>query len=528
VNATEAAPSSMQYLELLYATLPEVLIAALGLGLLLLDVSLLRDREPAQRTRWLAGLAAAGLGGVLVLLVLWASAAGSGTLYADAERIIVVDRLGLVMKALVVALAIGTVLISVGYEISRHVGEYFCITAFATTAMCFVIGTENLLLFFVALELLSVCLYVLTALHKGVLRSAEGALKYFMFGALSSAFLFFGLSYVIGVGGTAQLRELGPAIARLSADGTPPLLLIVGMLFVVVGVGFKIAVAPFHSWAPDAYEGAPTPVAALIATASKVAAFVIGIKIFVMAFGTLPGEATWSMLGMERTDISFVAGWTPVLAILAVLSMVWGNLAAMAQRNVKRLLAYSSIAHAGYILVGLIAADALGVTSVLFYLFGYTLTTLGAFGVVAALTRVAGGDDLEDFDGMAQRAPLLSLFMLVFVLSLAGIPPLAGFFGKFFLFSAAMKADAAGLGLLWLVGVALAASAVSLYYYLTLLKHFFIHAPRSERPFAVSLSLQLTLGVIAAAVIALGVWPEPLVALLGEDLAASGWFPAGR
>jgi NADH-quinone oxidoreductase subunit N len=282
---------------------------------------------------------------------------------------------------------------------------------------------------------------------------------------------------------------------------------------VIVGLGFKVAVVPFHAWAPDVYEGAPTPVVAFIATGSKVASFVVAGKIVLVGFAGLAGSARWSVTEGPQ------AGWTFMLAMLAVASMVWGNVAAIAQKNVKRLLAYSSIAHAGYILIAIIATNHMGVVSVLYYLIAYSLANLGAFGVVAVLTRAAGGDDLEDFDGMAQRAPLLSLLLLIFVLSLAGIPPLAGFFGKLFLFAAAVQADPQNLGLLWLVVIGVATSAVSLYYYLALLKRVYVLPPREGRGPVHSPALaRVTLAVTALAVVAVGVFPQPFVQGIGELL----------
>jgi NADH-quinone oxidoreductase subunit N len=301
-------------------------------------------------------------------------------------------------------------------------------------------------------------------------------------------------------------------------------------LFVIVGFGFKVAVVPFHLWAPDAYEGAPTPVTAFIATGSKVASFFVFLKVVMIAFSGLPGSAyhfglsaTWRggvidwlrQLGESfHANLYFASGWVMLLAVIAAASMILGNCVAIVQHNIKRLLAYSSIAHAGYILIGFCAATNTGATSVLFYIIVYALTNLGAFGVVAALADKAGGDDLENFDGMARKAPFLSLLMLIFILSLAGIPPLGGFFGKFYLFAAAVDRDAKTFGLLWLVVLGIFMSAVSLYYYLILLKHIYVHASRDSTPITTPTYVSVVLAVIALAVVLLGVFPEPLLALL--------------
>ena len=496
--------------DLATATAPEIGLTVVALAVLLVDVTFLRAWPTARRATWLGYLTALGLAGVL--LVISQQLAAPTTHFADPARIFIVNRLSLTLQGLLVVLTVGTVLISMSYEFTQHVGEYFCVTVFACVGMCFLVATENLLMFLVALELLSVCLYILTAFHKGLLRSAEAALKYFLFGALSSAFLLFGLSYVVGVTGAVHVNEIAAAVhAQLAQSSTPPLLLVVGLLFTIVGIGFKIAVVPFHLWAPDAYEGAPTPVGAFIATGSKVASFVVGAKILLLGFPELKGSALW---------LHWQPGWALILAVIATASMVWGNVAAIAQTNVKRLLAYSSVAHAGYILIGIIASTSMGTASVLFYLVAYSLTNLGAFGVVAALTRAAGGDDLEDFDGMAQRAPGMSLLLLVFVLSLAGIPPLAGFFAKLYVFAAAVGADQPGYGLLWLVVVAVGTSAVSLYYYLLLLKHVYVHAPKRAGAVAVPLYLRVTLTLVAVAVVLLGVLPQTLLQTFIDLVAA--------
>jgi NADH-quinone oxidoreductase subunit N len=331
--------------------------------------------------------------------------------------------------------------------------------------------------------------------------------------------LLFGLAWLMGGTGAVDVHGLSVKLHELS--GPPQAIVWVGLAFVLVGLGFKIAAAPFHFWAPDAYEGAPTPIAAFIATASKVGSFVVALRLLLVGLGELSGSMSWPFADVlaANTDAAAVAvGWVPLVAVLSVVSMVWGNLAAIGQKNVKRLLAYSSVAHAGYMLIGFVSNDAHGITAVLFYLFAYTLTNLGAFGVVAALTRTTGGDDVEDLDGLAQRSPLHALLLLVFLLSLAGVPPLAGFFGKLYLFFAAAKSEGLSLGLLVLVGVALVTSAVSLYYYLTVLKHAFVHAPKSRAPVHVPPLWTTTLVMLALAVLALGVWPEPLLALLHDAL----------
>ncbi len=537
----------MNYIALAKATAPEIWMTVLALGVLLLDAVKLREWDIPRRVKWLGTITALGLVIALWLMLRQFGKLGANAelLFADSQGVLVISGLALVMKFLVVLLTIGTVILSIGYDSSRHVGEYFCLLIFTAIGMNFVITTENLLMFFVALELLSICLYILTGLHKGLVRSAEGAMKYFMFGALSSAFLLFGLSYLAGLTGSVRLDVMGEVVRNTMATGSGPAsswLLVIGMLFVIVGLGFKIAVVPFHLWAPDAYEGAPTPVAAFIATGSKVASFFIAGKILLTGLQGVAGEAlinlretTRGIMALATGDythlasgIQFSGGWMVILAVVASASMIWGNVAAIQQRNVKRLLAYSSIAHAGYILIGVIAANQMGSTAVLFYLVIYSLTNLGAFGVVAALTRAAGGDDLEDLNGMSQRAPFLSFWMLIFILSLAGIPPLAGFFGKFYLFAAAVQADPHNLGLLWLVVIAIVTSAISLYYYLILLKHIYVLPPRISDRVESPAHWRWTIFVLGMAVIGFGVCPQGLAEFLDMLSQSGGWVFAQR
>jgi NADH-quinone oxidoreductase subunit N len=279
----------------------------------------------------------------------------------------------------------------------------------------------------------------------------------------------------------------------------------------VIGFAFKVAAAPLHLWAPDAYQGAPTPVASFIASGSKVASFFVLARVLMVGFDGTGGSAGWR---------EFLPGWMPLLAVLAIGSMVLGNLVAIAQTSVKRLLAYSAVAHAGYALLAILADNERGVASLLYYVITYAVTALGAFGVVAAV-ETTGGDHFRDFAGLHRRAPVLSLCMLVFILSLAGIPPLAGFFGKFYVFTvAALAADS--LGLLWLVIVAIALSCVSLYYYLQVLKQIYVtDRPEAALPLQVNRAMQGAIVASAIAVVALGCFPDWLLGKLDAGRPAA-------
>ena len=496
----------MTYLDVLKALSAEVVLAITAIATLTLDLASMRRAEMSVRRRTIGATAVVGL--LASIIPLWQQFGHPRTVLLGGT--LAVDDLTVFFKLVIVALAVVTVLISMDYDVGRHVGEYFTVLLFGAIGMMLLISAEELLTIFVALELTSISLYILTAFHKGELRSQEAAVKYFMFGAISSAFLLFGLSYVYGVTGTTSLLAIREAVNGAAGAGMSPLLA-TGLLFTIIGFGFKVAVVPFHLWAPDAYEGAPTPVTAYIATGSKVASFFVLLKVLFIGFAGMEGSAFWG---------HFASGWTMLLAITGALSMILGNCAAIVQRNVKRLLAYSSIAHSGYIFIGLVAATKMGASSVLFYIIVYALTNLGAFGVVAALSSRAGGDEMQNFDGMAQRAPFLSLLMLIFVLSLAGIPPLGGFFGKFYLFAAAVQRDAQHFGLLWLVILGIVMSAVSLYYYLVLMKHFYVLDGSNQSRIVTPTYLNVALGLVALAVVMLGVYPKPLLELLNSLVAA--------
>ena len=478
-----------EYLHLLKLLAPEAILVVtalvvLGLGLL---SSAERMRPILTRLTLLGGLVAASV------LYLYPENA-----YAQ-NGIVVLDPLGRIFKLAILGLSFITVILSAASPVRKHFAEYLALILFSTVGMMLLAGTEDLLVIFIALELTSISLYVLTAYQKESSASAEAGLKYFLIGGVSAAFLLFGLSLVYGVAGTTSLRQLAVLAPARAAD---PLML-AGIVLALVGFGFKVAAVPFHLWAPDVYEGAPTPTAALVASGSKVAGFFILAKMLGIGFGGSVGMAAWAQ---------FRPGWLPVLAIMAALSIVLGNLTALAQTNVKRLLAYSAIAHSGYMLLGLTSASVDGFTAVLFYVIVYAITTVGAFGVVAVVERRRGGSQLQDFNGLYRTSPGLSLSLLVFLISLAGIPPLAGFFGKLYMFSETLAASNPGTNpeMLWLVVLAIALNAVSLYYYLIVLKHVFVaHPSKDQRNKAPACGPLI--GVLALAILLLGLFPNVLL-----------------
>jgi len=496
----------VNYSDLLTFAAPETLLVVAALGALVVDLVTLRGEPAAVRLRWGAWLTA--LGCVAAGAALFLSPHSTPVGYLDG--MLVVNPLSQLIKGVLLVLTICTALVSLETKFTEHAGEYFALLLLATVGMMFLVSTENTLLIFVSLELLSLCLYVMTAFNKQNIQSAEAALKYFLIGGVSAAFLLFGLSLAYGLTGELNLARMA---ARVASAKTDPLL-IVAMLMIVVGFGFKVAAVPFHLWAPDAYQGAPTPTAAFIASGSKVASFFILAKVMMLGFAGAEGSGAWR---------NYAQGWVPVLAVLAALSVIVGNLAAIAQSSVKRLLAYSAVAHAGYALVGVLANQrADGFAAVLYYATTYALTTVGAFAVVAVVQDRAGGERLADFAGLSKRSPLLAFCLMIFLLSLAGIPPLAGFFGKFYLFKAGLFVKGGGsasLGLLWLVILAIAMSAVSLYYYLQVLKQAFVAEAGPGAPaLTTSKATSLMLVLLAGAVLLLGVFPnwfvQPLLAAL--------------
>ncbi len=458
-----------------FALLPEMILvftalAVLGLGL-------------ESRTAVRGILAAVAVSG---LVAACAAILGLPVVGEFWRGMISLDSTAQVFRVVILALALVAVIFTADTFPARHFAEGVALILFSTVGMLLLCATSNLLMIFLALELTSIPLYVLAGFQKSERSSAEAALKYFLIGSVSAAFLLYGLSLIYGVSGSLDLRTI-------SAAKADPLLTL-GIVLTLAGFAFKVAAVPFQLWAPDVYEGAPTPTAALIASGSKVAGIFILVKLLDSGFGHWAGSAGWG---------EFLPGWAPVLALMAAGSMVLGNLSALVQSNVKRLLAYSAIAHGGYLLLGLASARAESLAAVLFYVIVYALTTAGAFGVVSIVESRRGGSRLEDFNGLVKSSPVLALCLLVFLLSLAGIPPLAGFFGKFFLFSEALRNPS----LLWLVVLAIALNAVSLYYYLIVLKHAFV-LPSSEVG-ATSGARASSAMVLVLAVIVLGLGVAP-------------------
>jgi NADH-quinone oxidoreductase subunit N len=481
---------------------PEEIVIISAFAVLLADFALVRRKSLPIRT------AVVGLFSCLGCLIamIWMAryqSYGNSTMLA-------LNPLTQFLKMVLLTLTMIVMVLSFGARFSRHVGEYFALLLLAAAGLMLLISSENLLVIFIALEMLSIPLYILSAFNKSSPASAEAGLKYFLFGSITAAFTLFGISLLYGLTGDLQLSSIA---AKLRTQPIEPVFY-VALVMTLVGFAFKVAAAPFHFWAPDVYQGAPTPVACFIASASKVGSFFVLARILLTGFGPWQGSAVWEGLR---------AGWMPLLAVLAVLSIVAGNIAALVQTSVKRLLAYSAIAHAGYALLAFFGNSQQMLPALFFYVITYSLTVLGAFAVVAVVENSGSPDKISEWAGLSRRAPLLSACMFVFMLSLAGIPPLSGFFGKFYLFTAA-AGGMPHLGMLWLVVVAVGASAISLYYYLQVLKQIYTAEPPSgSKIFHAPAAALLPILFLAAIVIAFGCAPGWLLGKLSIVLNSSSF-----
>ena len=401
------------------------------------------------------------------------------------QGLLAIDGFAAFFKAVVVLSAGVTLLMSSSYlEVEGlEAGEYYFLILCATLGMMFMASGVDLITLFIGLETMAVSFYVLVGFLKPNPRSNEAAVKYFLLGAFSLGVLLYGMSLLYGLTGTTSLQGIAEALRGQDVS----LVMVLAVILVGAGMGFKIAAVPFHMWAPDVYEGAPTPITAFLSVGSKAAAFAMLIRIFVEGLPSLGEE------------------WTLMFYILAVVTMTVGNIAALTQSNLKRMLAYSSIAHAGYLLIGVIVRTERGVAAMLVYLGVYLFMQLGAFAVVTAMRRSdVIGDELKDLNGLSKRSPLAAFAMLFFMLSLGGIPPTAGFMGKVWLFGAAIDA-----GFIWLAVIAVANSAVSIYYYLRVVVFMWVNeeAPVGA-PLAIGPAMAVALGVALLGTVVFGLYPE--------------------
>jgi len=451
--------------------LPEILI--LALAVILLCVEPFWKEEQRRNAGWLTA------GGLFVTIIVSLLFGQPGEPTAVFGNMIRFDWLGFFFKILFMFSAAVTALLLMDHEKAGQRGEAYVLLLASLLGMNLMAVSADLIMLYLAIETASIPLYILAGFLLVDDRSTEAGFKYLLFGTLASTIMLYGFSLIFGFAGTTNIYLL----SQLFASGKISALLAFSVFaLVLVGLGFKLAIVPFQFWAPDVYEGSPTPVAGFLSTASKAAGFAVIVRFFFVAFP------------------DYAPSWTLILAVLSAITMTVGNLLAISQTNVKRLLAYSSIAHAGYALIGVVAFSQLGATSVVFYLAAYIVTNLLAFGVVMAFSRVTGLEDIKDYAGMSRRNPWLGLMMLAAFLSLAGMPPFGGFVGKVFVFAAGVQA-----GYTWLVIVGILNSIIGVYYYLNAMKYVYLYRMPNEdeenhpialtRPYAIALAV-LALGVI--------------------------------
>ena len=458
--------------------LPELILAVLGLVLIGVDLYAREKRA----------VAAVGVAGTLVALV-----AALGLFGQQAEiwnGTIRVDDFAVFFKVIFLVVLGLVFLFSNEYLERREMkaGEFYILITFATLGAILMAASLNLITIYLGLELLTLASYALTGMLKNDARSGEASLKFFLVGALTSGVILYGLSLLYGLSGSVHLLEIREALAATANPG----LAAVASVLVIAGFGFKVAAVPFHMWAPDAYDGAPTPVSAFLITASEAAGFAALLRLLMVGLAPLTEQ------------------WQVAVAALAAITMTYGNVTAIVQRRTKRMLAYSAIAQAGYVLVGVAVATPASVSAMLFYLLAYALMTVGAFAVVIMLSNHVPSEEIEDFKGLAQRSPAFALAMSILLLSLIGVPPTAGFLGKFTLFRAAT-----GGGFLWLALLMVLNSVISVPYYFGIIRNMYLKEAESPAPLPTRLGVKVALAITVAGVFVLGLFPEPLVRFLG-------------
>lgn len=477
-----------------FVLLPALLLALFACATLLFDFWVFPESQRRKHLAWFVLMGEVFASVAYFRQHLFLSQHG-GELQAFGGAL-VVDQFSLYFHWIFVASTAIAVIMSYKYFEVRdeHHGEYYGLILLAQCGMYFLASGNELVVLFVGLETMALTFYVLVGLLKRDQRSNEAALKYFLLGALSSGLLVYGFSLLYGMSGSTKLREIGAAVASRENGDT---VLFLAVATILAGLLFKIAAAPFHMWAPDTYEGAPTVVTAYLAVASKAASLALMLRILL------------GPLAAAREV------WMPILAGAALLSMTIGNIAAVTQTNTKRLLAYSSINHAGYILLGVVAGNQTGIQGVLVYTLVYVFMTLGAFLVLTVLCReTTTGEDINDLHGLMRRSPAHAIWMLIFLLSLAGIPPTAGFIGKYFIFLSLIET-----GHYWLAAAAAVYVAVAIYYYFRIVKSMFVEKEETEMP-ALSLSVGTRVALLATGVMTLGigVYPEPFVKFAQQTL----------
>ncbi len=475
---------------------PELVLTSFALVVLTLDFLFPRIRNLLP---WLslAGLAAT----ILATVAIWPTAGGAEETTAILSGMMAVDPFALYFK-IIAALTTGLVILSsLDFMVpkTRYRGEFYGLLLLATLSMTLLAASNDLIMIFLALEFLSLTSYVLTGFLREDYLSIEGGLKYLLYGAVTTAVALYGMSLLYGITGETNLVAMsqiltGDTEAPITADRT---LILPALVFILAGFGFKISLVPFHQWTPDAYEGAPTPIAAFLSVGPKAVGFAILIRVLFIAFP------------------AYEIDWVAILSGIALVTMTFGNVVAIQQRNIKRLLAYSSISQVGYILLGVVSLgpDSIGQPGVLIYVLAYLFTNLGAFVAVVAFSHVTRSDNIDDYAGLVRRSPILALALVVFFMSLAGIPPTGGFLGKLFVFGAAVQAGFYALAIAGVLN-----SVVSLYYYFGIVRRMFFLPPRDEVSIPIPSSLSVTVWITLIFTLAIGIYPQPLIDLANRSV----------
>ena len=462
--------------------LPILVLAVFGMLVLVVDVMSARKLGEKNLLAYLS------LAGIVIAAILSRNSTAT-TLFSFNETF-TIDNYSLFFNILFLLSTGLVILISHSYikrEDINH-GEYYALILFSTIGMMLMASGADLLNIFIGLEVMSISIYILTGFKRSKLISNEASLKYFLLGAFATGFLLYGISLIYGTTGTIDLRQIACFIAGKGGVKDP--LLLMGMGLIIVGIGFKIASVPFHAWVPDVYEGAPTAVTAFMSIGPKAAAFAAFMRIFLTAFGASHYE------------------WQKAIWVLAVLTMTVGNVVAISQTNIKRMLAYSSIAHAGYLLVALVAASNTGVSGTLFYLLAYVFMNVGAFAIVIVLSQKGDvGMNINDYAGLGFKHPMLAIAMTLFMLSMAGVPPMAGFVGKFYIFSAAIKSGYVGLAIIGVIN-----SVISVYYYLRVTVIMYMKEPvRDFQPLTISPLIVVAIAIAVVGTLHLGIFPSKVM-----------------
>ncbi len=482
-----------QIFPMVQAIIPEIGLLVLAVVVLVLDLA----TRGKQGRNFLGWVTAGGLVVIAVLAVALSQPAAAPVVIWGG--MLSFDHGGFLFRMLFLTGAAMTALFAMESEPVRERGEFYVLVLVSTLGMSLMASATDLIMLYLAIETTSIPLYVLAGFVTVDQKSVESGIKYLLYGAMTSAVMLFGFSFLYGFSGSTNIASIAQA---LTAGGVPINAAIAALVMILVGFGFKISAVPFHFWAPDVYEGSPTPVAGFLSTASKAAGFAVLLRVMWVAFPSL--ASIWSIL----------------VAILATASMLVGNLLALAQKNIKRLLAYSSIAQAGYILIGIAADTQYGAAGAVYYLMAYLVTNLAAFGIVTVVGRAVGSDEISAYAGLSRRSPGLALALLAAFLSLGGIPPFAGFFAKFLVFGAAIQQ-----GMLWLAIVGILNAIIGLYYYLTVLKVVYVYRSEDEaRPLTSVPGWKVALVVCLVGIVTLGVVIAPFYSLSTAAASAFGVY----